>query len=629
MVQRKAPTKISSQAETKRSHVKLERQTSSQKHQDTRSRGGGGGGGGGGDLKKKMKLERSIRAADLDCLKSMKPKKQSPNYMKPTSSSDARKERLQVEPSPKNSNGPNPLKPKPPSCPPPGLKLSKSLSRQSSLKAIRPLVNRATCSSTLKDSNFPRALDLNPEGTSVMKVCPYTYCSLNGHRHEPLPPLRSFIKARRKLIKTQKSMKLKGLSSWRGKGLGKDKGEIDTGQKAVAPSAAEEIDDFFVGVYTDRSEDGEDQDQIKETCEVASVDDGLDKRSELPDEEVDVAMSSLEYVERDRRLDDAEDEEKSGFVSKESENEESTLDFNWEGRVDNPCSDNLTKSSECPDDRLDLMPPQIESSVKDIAYEVAEADIEKQQGVDQESAGGDEFVVDEVGAGFAQEVSHKVIEICDDMIRNGDNLEGNDAGSREGEELCRADVLSQESTENGEELVSEESEEFSEAAHPHLKLNHENIKEEENKNENEVDSTSLLSEQIQSQTETTSKCDDATKDATISSDIKSYSYTRRKITDEQDEIREFNPRAPRFLDLEPDPEAEKVDLRHQMMDERKNSEEYLIDYALRRAVTKLDPARKKKVALLVEAFETVMPYKKSLRHKTSGFIHARIMQACS
>ena len=38
----------------------------------------------------------------------------------------------------------------------------------------------------LKDSKFPSYLMLNPgrtesEGTSVTKVCPYTYCSLNGH----------------------------------------------------------------------------------------------------------------------------------------------------------------------------------------------------------------------------------------------------------------------------------------------------------------------------------------------------------------------------------------------------------------------------------------------------------------
>ena len=68
-----------------------------------------------------------------------------------------------------------------------------------------------------------------------------------------------------------------------------------------------------------------------------------------------------------------------------------------------------------------------------------------------------------------------------------------------------------------------------------------------------------------------------------------------------------NSRGPNYLLLEPDPEAEKVNLKHQNMDERKNAEEWMLDYALQKAVAKLTPARSRKVALLVEAFETVIP----------------------
>jgi hypothetical protein len=83
---------------------------------------------------------------------------------------------------------------------------------------------------------------------------------------------------------------------------------------------------------------------------------------------------------------------------------------------------------------------------------------------------------------------------------------------------------------------------------------------------------------------------------------------RRRTPEEEEYLRGFNPRAPNFLPLELDPDAEKVDLKHQMMDERKNAEEWMIDYALRRALTNLAPARKKKVELLVQAFETVLPH---------------------
>ncbi|KAM2263668.1 hypothetical protein ACFXTI_039928 [Malus domestica] len=99
-----------------------------------------------------------------------------------------------------------------------------------------------------------------------------------------------------------------------------------------------------------------------------------------------------------------------------------------------------------------------------------------------------------------------------------------------------------------------------------------------------------------------------------------------------EEQRKFNPREPNYLPLVPDPEPEKVDLRHQIIDNKKNTDEWMLDYALQQAVTKLAPARKKKVALLVAAFETVMPAPKvgkHHRHTSTGFSHARPMQACS
>ncbi|GLT97379.1 hypothetical protein SLE2022_149460 [Rubroshorea leprosula] len=54
----------------------------------------------------------------------------------------------------------------------------------------------------------------------------------------------------------------------------------------------------------------------------------------------------------------------------------------------------------------------------------------------------------------------------------------------------------------------------------------------------------------------------------------------------------FNPREPNFLPIVPEPDVENVDLKHQMIDERKNSKEWMLDYARRRAVTRLAPARK-------------------------------------
>jgi hypothetical protein len=101
---------------------------------------------------------------------------------------------------------------------------------------------------------------------------------------------------------------------------------------------------------------------------------------------------------------------------------------------------------------------------------------------------------------------------------------------------------------------------------------------------------------------------------------------RRRTPEEEEYLRGFNPRAPNFLPLELDPDAEKVDLKHQMVDERKNAEEWMIDYALRQAVTNLAPARKKKVELLVQAFETVLPHDEGDKKSISP---TRPVQACN
>ncbi|KAK6945202.1 Calmodulin-binding domain, plant [Dillenia turbinata] len=88
----------------------------------------------------------------------------------------------------------------------------------------------------------------------------------------------------------------------------------------------------------------------------------------------------------------------------------------------------------------------------------------------------------------------------------------------------------------------------------------------------------------------------------------------RKFIKELGKERKFNPRKPRQIPLEPDPERERVNLRHQKMDQRKNTEEWMLDYAIRQAVTKLAQSQKKSVALLVEAFEKVTPGSENESH---------------
>ncbi|KAM0850426.1 hypothetical protein ACQ4PT_053094 [Festuca glaucescens] len=180
-----------------------------------------------------------------------------PNYMRGTSSSGAKAGQRQRAGAPSSASASTPTRQRRPvRLTPRGKVLFPAPAAAASPGMVRP-----TCSSTLKEAKFPGALDLAPgatdaEGPAAMRVCHYTYCSLNGHAHAPAVPLRSFLATRRRLIKTQQSMKHKGVSAFRG-GTGhqrpEDKKVVCAGAVAkVAPPLVDEdaLGDFFVEVYT-------------------------------------------------------------------------------------------------------------------------------------------------------------------------------------------------------------------------------------------------------------------------------------------------------------------------------------------------------------------------------------------
>ncbi|KAJ8573638.1 hypothetical protein K7X08_010149 [Anisodus acutangulus] len=220
------------------------------------------------------------------------PKKQkqqstsTPNYMKSTSSSVARKEQSQVSSrspeiysqssSRKNSNSNSKLGSASSVNKPTRSLLARTPIfkpvRVSAKKSCAPFVlcenfnvERATCSSTLKEAKFPSYLELSPggtesDGTSVFKVCPYTYCSLNGHHHPPLPPLKCFLSARRRTLKTQRNFKLGCLSPRRAnpRGLGLNNNvpkQIENTTEKVVPLTNEDNEEFFVEIYSKEKEE--------------------------------------------------------------------------------------------------------------------------------------------------------------------------------------------------------------------------------------------------------------------------------------------------------------------------------------------------------------------------------------
>ncbi|CAI9761177.1 unnamed protein product [Fraxinus pennsylvanica] len=104
------------------------------------------------------------------------------------------------------------------------------------------------------------------------------------------------------------------------------------------------------------------------------------------------------------------------------------------------------------------------------------------------------------------------------------------------------------------------------------------------------------------------------------SNLKKWILLQRFIK-ELEKVRKFNPRSPQHLPLKPDPESEKVNLRPQTVEERKKAEEWMLDYALRQAVSQLAPTQKRKVSLLIKAFETVVSPNEDNSKKIAGITH--------
>nr|KYP43267.1 hypothetical protein KK1_035295 [Cajanus cajan] len=685
MVQRKVPSKLGIQEE----HVKSDRRLANMKlslsqHQDGKSRGA--------DMKKKMKKSRSIKLSDLEALQSTpsssppstrslsqpgkppplhvpataasattstSPQKQqplfrtvdgSPNYMKPTSSSHAKKELFPV--SHRNTQPGSDFKNLPrkfssdskSAC---VKKPTKALTRSSSLSLVRTLTkttsfkasracsrkspravmcadmsapHRATCSSTLKDSKFPSFLMLNPggtesEGTSTMKVCPYTYCSLNGHHHADLPPLKSFMSARRRLLKTQKRAKLEALSPRNLKGaLEAEKEDSDVEHELNvfdAKPACDEIGiDIFIEIYAnekDAKPTGEEQmgkiDFLKE------IEDQEDNKSIIEDNGIATSEEGVMQVISPKVIEDSK-VESSSEISHD-------VSVTWLDDILGGYYENF----------------QVDETQKQVNSEESTYFEEQRNRISY-------VLEDASGSTETQEIEYSSTEMgCDQSsfteeifkyLTNAQDYGGENKELVDDEASCNMKALDEEkeTIDNSQCQKMSETCKIDEASEDGNSSSLENI-DESNKGERQIE---LVEEKDQVKAKRFQSTSDKGGEEESTSKNWRGAIRRKRGVEDDDEMRKFNPKEPNFLPLAPEPEQEKVDLRHQMVDERKNAEDWMLDCALRQAVTKLAPARKKKVALLVEAFETVMPAAPKCEtnaRKNSAFGHAGRIQACS
>ncbi|ESW20992.1 hypothetical protein PHAVU_005G031900 [Phaseolus vulgaris] len=768
MVQRKVPSKLGIQAEHVKSDKRLANmKLSSSQHQDGKSRGA--------DMKKKMRKSRSIKLSDLEVLQSSSspppsrrslsqpgkppplhtptttasasasPQKQqpllrttdaSPNYMKPTSSSHAKKELFPV--SHRNPQSGSDFKNLPRKfstdskavC---AKKPAKALARSSSLSLVRTLTKtttfkasrtcsrkssravmcadmtapqRATCSSTLKDSKFPSYLMLShgateSEGTSAMKVCPYTYCSLNGHHHVDLPPLKSFMSARRRLLKTQKRAKLEALSPPRLKvPLQIDKKDSDVEQSVSEEKpACDEIDiDIFIEIYANEkdakptgAEEMGRRDFLKE------IEDEADNKSSIEDNgiaasEIGIPSPSVREIDLEEELikpfdDVAKEVDTKGEFLQEQNSQDADEDHQpivW-------CHEEMSMGSYCSDGEQDMGDVDMddpdsrtyEMEWKEERFcgfdheEDADSSVYTEEDSDSKVESSSEsshdvsvtwlddilgsyyehFLVDEThkeakseesthfedtnGSVETEEVEYSPIgtdrdqtpfteEIFEYMTNAQDNGGEDDKHvDQETIDYTQCQKMSETGTvdETSEDGYSSSLENNDEGNKMESQIELVDVSEESNMADGDQDL--LAKDQGKGRRIQRTSCIGDEEEST--SKNWKVAIRRKRAVEDDEEMRKFNPKEPNFLPLVPEPEKEKVDLRHQMMDERKNSEEWMLDCALRQAVTKLAPARKKKVALLVEAFETVIPAPKCENRvrSNSAFGHAGRIQACS
>ncbi|XP_004499829.1 uncharacterized protein [Cicer arietinum] len=684
MVQRKVQNKFSIQVE----HVKSQKHSSNMKLSSS-SQNQDGKIKGYDHVKKKMKKSKSIKISDLDQTLQSTPQKKnpttpnfspngSPNYMKPTSSSHAKKDLFHV--SLKRTQSCSDLKSLPRkfssdskvtcvSSSSSSQKPSKALTKTSSLSLVRTLTkttsfkafrtscprksstrvticgdmnakkpNRATCSSTLKDSKFPSYLMLNHggselEGTSIMKVCSYTYCSLNGHHHDDLPPLKTFVSSRRRLLKAQKRVKVEALSprSRRLKGHGENEKKDYDFEKNVfdAKDAHDEIGvDFFIEIYDNEKDanlKGEDEmekneflieDIIKSTIE-DDLEGDLEKSFEAEDQQTSWSheeMSMGSYCNDEEKMEDVDNDD----MQLEEENFHGFVDH--KNDVDSDFyadEENDSKSESSHDMSVTWLDDILSSYYEDIILvdeTIKEAKFEENIYLEEQLDDGVSSVLeDKIGSNEAQEIGYLSDEVgCDDRSSMADQIFDYTTNAEE----------------NGIENIKKELDEDTKENNQCEKMI-ETCNVDETSQEKKEEKKVLEKDKAKGSNKRTS-CIVNEEEENTRDNWKGVIRRKRCVeNDDDDEMRKFNPKEPNFLPLVDEQEQEKVDLRHQMMDERKNAEDWMVDCALRQVVNKLGPAKKKKVALLVEAFETVIPKCESHLRNNSGFAHARHIQTCS
>ncbi|KAL8172185.1 hypothetical protein V2J09_023989 [Rumex salicifolius] len=404
--------------------------------------------------------------------------------------------------------------------------------------------DRATCSWALKSSKIPQAADnisdkCESESLLIGHVCPYTYCSLHGHQHSSSPGLKGFISTKRRLLKKQRSIRLKNRLKTEAncyRDVSRMKQSVQEHDDDHLMSETEgSNEEVFVQIYA-KSRDVSSPGSSVDSCSIMSSEIGGESRKEDVDsvdsdelhekssvtDSTDVLLNNRKYanmwkliykhllVPGSEEVNEESEKGKDGYQDHRDENQDVNLDN------------------------------QVGSSEK-VEFNQAEA-IE-----------------------FVQQAVDEILQIDEEspLLPISPNTDENRVG------IFR----------NAEEPADPAKEDEAPK---------------ELKDIQKINSGAIVPEKPLRQR---SKGFEKLRKMIITA----------KFVKAVEKLRKINPRKPRFLSPEEQSKVEKVQLRRLVMDGRKNTEEWMLDFALQQVIAKLAPAQQRRVGLLVKAFERVAP----------------------
>ncbi|KAJ4847012.1 hypothetical protein Tsubulata_045813 [Turnera subulata] len=558
------------------------------------------------DLKKQLKKSRSIKLADArerhfkakSCCDPINDHSQaSPccsssnlDSIKDTKRSSSHSKQNSASPGPKSVT----LVPRTSSMRP-----VRILTKMASIKTKRPSirkpsnVHRATCSSAFKDSKFPDHVELQPGGSestgaSATKVCSYSYCSLHGHRHSASPPLKRFVSMRRRQLKTPKNVKSEGqYSKWGKSPLNAKKGtwardiaDEQNGKSSHQMSGTSTKPRAFNNVVPFSLLDGTSEESSEVSSQNCYPNTDYEPHSAI-NEAKNAGTEMHKHIGLWRLIHSHMVAGIGGSEAQPPVDEEDSIE--QEEGIDASTLRRMNSGS-CSD-----MP------VTDQNINVEDYD-----------RGSEEFHLYQHDAiKLVREAFDRILSEIPDQLSDD---QSNHSGSTSDADLVAKDHA------DHEELCTSTTNDSDKGS---------NIQDEGERSI--VEKVNFLNEREESKGGNNKSNQQAPSSW---SNLKKILILKRFVR-ALEKVRNYNPRKPRFLPVQTGPEAETVNLRHQTMDERKNSKEWMLDYALQQVITTLAPAQKRKVALLVQAFESVGPFPEpgySSMSNTSASSHSTPVQ---